>query len=508
MSFRRNSIANYTGRFYTILIGIFMLPLYFKYLGAAAFGLVGLFTVIQGCLSLFDIGMTPALAREVAIAKSNSTNNFLKVKHLVRNFEIIFTVFTLISVTLTIILRHWISINWLKIDGISHTQVVYCLTLMGIMASLRWFTDLYRAGLQGLEHQVWLNGATIVLLTLQYGGGYILLRWVTPLPSHFFEYQLVITMLNPVIFGKKFYALLNWTPISSLTFRFDWASVKSVLPFATSAAYTSLIWVCATQLDKVILSHTLPLTQYGYFALVTIAVNGMMQFSGPITQALLPRITALWAQGKIPTLIELYRNATQLTAVVMLPLAGIIAVFSNIVLYSWTGNENLTAWGTPVLFWYGIGCGISSMSAFQYVVQYAAGQLKWHVWFNTFFAIIIIPITFIAAYYDGARGTAIAWCVLQALAFVIWPAVIHHKFLPGVHRTWLVKDILPIALTVIIVVLVLHQIPLNVKVLSREGCAMLLSLFGAITVTAAVCASSTCRNTLIPLFRKQTRLNG
>src|SRR5262249_61763233 len=48
------------------LIGVAFAPLYIKYLGVEAYGLIGIFAVLQAWLTLLDMGMTPTLNREVA----------------------------------------------------------------------------------------------------------------------------------------------------------------------------------------------------------------------------------------------------------------------------------------------------------------------------------------------------------------------------------------------------------------------------------------------------------
>ena len=46
MSLKRNIVASYASQAYVTLIGIIILPLYIKYMGAEAFGLVGFFTML------------------------------------------------------------------------------------------------------------------------------------------------------------------------------------------------------------------------------------------------------------------------------------------------------------------------------------------------------------------------------------------------------------------------------------------------------------------------------
>jgi O-antigen/teichoic acid export membrane protein len=79
MSLKKNTIANYIGQFYTMFIGIFMLPFYLKYLGAEAYGLVGFFTMLMSWMALLDLGLSTTLARETAKLK-DKINGLLELK--------------------------------------------------------------------------------------------------------------------------------------------------------------------------------------------------------------------------------------------------------------------------------------------------------------------------------------------------------------------------------------------------------------------------------------------
>ena len=47
---KRNLIANYLGQGWTALMGLAFIPLYIKYLGIEAYGLIGIFALLQGWL--------------------------------------------------------------------------------------------------------------------------------------------------------------------------------------------------------------------------------------------------------------------------------------------------------------------------------------------------------------------------------------------------------------------------------------------------------------------------
>src|SRR3990167_4805661 len=505
MSLKKNTIANYCGRIYSILIGIIILPFYLRYLGSAAFGLISLYTVMQAWLTVLDMGLTPALSREVAYCH-NRDNGYFEIRQLLRSLEIIFFVINIAIVLGIFFSSHWMAHHWLKVENLAYSEVSYCIAIIGLMISLRWFADLYRAGILGIEQQVWLNGVGIIITTLQYVGGYVLLRWVTRTPSHFFEYQLLVAAIELFILGIKLYKIF---PISSnhfLNFNISWSSVRKVLPFASGIFYSALVWTLLTQLDKLVLSHILSLSTFGYFALVTVASGGILQFVAPISQAILPRMTSLLSQGNKPEMLQLYRNATQIIAVIMLPLAGITAFYGTEVMYIWTGNRLAANWAGPILFWYALGNGILSISAFQYYLQFAHGNLKLHVIFNTVFAMLAIPLILFSAYHYGALGTAIAWFLIQFISFFIWPPIIHRKYAPGIHYEWLAKDILPTLIAVVTMLACIRMIPINFGLMSRcESFTILVGLTMFILI-GSVITSSTCRHLLATLICGQRKI--
>ena len=83
---KRNLIANFLGQGWTALMGLAFIPLYIKYLGMEAYGLIGLFALLQAWLSLLDMGMTPTLSREMARFTGGS-HSAQSIRDLLRSIE-------------------------------------------------------------------------------------------------------------------------------------------------------------------------------------------------------------------------------------------------------------------------------------------------------------------------------------------------------------------------------------------------------------------------------------
>ncbi len=457
MSIKRNSIANYIGQSYTILIGIAITPLYLQYLGAEGYGLVGFFALMQAWMGLLDMGLSPTLGRQVAYARGQE-NGFDFFKRLLKSFEVIFLVIAALIITCVFLFSDWIAQSWIQAETLDTQTIIYCISLMGVMIGLRWFAGLYRSGINGMEDQVWLNGANIVLISLKFIGALILLAFISQDVRHFYEYQLVISLIELLVFAVRFYQNMPATQNPPGLVSFDWSAVKNVAPFALGIAYTAGIWIVITQTDKLILSGVLSLAEFGYFSLVALVAGGVTSLSEPIARAIMPRMTLLLSQGKKDEMLIIYRQSSQVVTVVALSVSLMIGLYALPLIYAWTGDRDAASWGAEVLLWFALGNGILALSAFQYYLQNAYGQLRLHVIGSTISAVIQLPIIYFSATNYGAVGAGMAWFWFRLLWFLWWTPIVHSRFVPGFHLVWLFKDLLPVVATTIILALVIKAI--------------------------------------------------
>lgn len=447
-SIKKNTIANYIGQLYLMLIGIVIAPLYLQYLGAEAYGLVGFFTLMQAWMNLLDLGLSPTLGRQAAYARGRK-NGFEPFKKLLKSFEIIFFVLALFIILSIYLSSDWISQNWIKAEKLDISTLTYCVSLMGCMIGLRWFTGLYRSGINGLEDQIWANIANISLISLKFIGALLLLAFISQDIRHFFEYQVFIALIEVAVFASRFYKKLPTTQVTPGLISFDWQIVKSIAPYALSIAYTAGVWVLITQTDKLILSGVLTLAEFGYFSLIALVAGGVTMLTGPISQAVMPRLILLFSQDKKQELLELYSQASQFVAVISLSISLMIGLYAEPLIYAWTGDLRAANWGANILVWFALGNGILAISAFQYYLQVAYGRLKLHVIGSTISALIQVPLIFYTAVNYGAIGAGIAWFIFRAFWFLWWTPVVHSRFVPGFHLKWLFKEMMPIIIVTV-----------------------------------------------------------
>lgn len=442
MSFKRNIIASYVSQIYVTLIGMLFLPLYLKYMGVEAYGLVGFFTLLQAWFNLLDMGLTPTVARETARFKGGAIDA-LSYRRLLRALELVFFAIALVGGGAMFVCAGLIAQSWLKVHDLALGQVQLALELMAVGVALRWVAGLYRGCISGAEKLVWLGGFNAAMATLRFVGVLPVLVWVGSSVAVFFSFQVLVALLELACLVLKARGLLpalapgialGWSP--AVLF----APIRTVLKFSLTIAFTSSVWVLVTQTDKLLLSKLLPLADYGYFTLAVLAASGVMILSGPISGALLPRMARLQAEGNEAGLISLYSNATQMVAVIAVPACLVLAFFAEQVLWIWTRDAQAAAQAGAVLRLYALGNGFLALAAFPYYLQFAKGDLKLHLMGSALFVLLLIPSLVWATWRHGVIGAGYAWLGANAAYFFCWTPLVHRRFAPGLHARWLLHD--------------------------------------------------------------------
>ncbi len=444
MSLKKNILANYASQIYVTLIGIIMVPLYIKYMGAEAYGLVGFFAMLQAWFNLLDMGLTPTMARETSRFRGGATDA-LSYRRLVRALEGVFLVVALVGGTAMFAASGYIAHEWLQASQLPIAEVQRAIQLMAIIIAMRWMCGLYRGAISGSERLVWLGGYNSMIATLRFIGVLPLLMFVGVTPTIFFSFQFVVAVIELAGLLFNAYRLLPDIP-KGQQLPWDWAPLKPVLKFSLTIAFTSSVWVLVTQTDKLVLSKILPLAQYGYFTLAVLVAGGVMIIGGPISGAIMPRMSKLEAEGDHAGLIRVYRQATQLVAVIAGAASITVAFCAEPLLWAWTGNKLLAHQAAPVLILYALGNGILAVAAFPYYLQYAKGDLRLHLIGNAVFVVLLIPTIIWATSRYGGIGAGYVWLGMNLLSFVAWLPLVHRKFEPGLNLKWYSQDILIIFL--------------------------------------------------------------
>ncbi len=465
MSLKKNIIANYFGQGWNALIGIIFVPVYIKYLGIEAYGLIGVFAMLQTLLTLLDMGMTPTLSREMArfIGGAHTPQS---IRDLLRTLEVI----TCIAVAL-IIIGIWLSSNiivthWLKIDKLPFEVVVRALNIMGVIIALRFFENIYRSSLVGLQRQVIFNGINCVLQTTRAVGAIGALAFVSSTIDVFFVWQGVISLVTVIFFR---YFTYNSIPKSVRHSRFSIESVRSVWHYAAGMMMITLLSLLLTQVDKLLLSKLLTLTEYGYYTLAVTVAGAIYMILGPIGQAFQPKLCELYASGNMKELATTYHKGAQLVTVTVGSAAVILIFFAHPILNVWTRDLELSARSYRLLQLIALGNFLNALCWIPYFTQLAYGWTGLAVKVNIVAVCFIVPAILWVTPRYGAEGAAMVWVALNTGYVLISIHLAFRRILkPQEKWEWYKKDIVfPILPAVFIAILVKGFFPAGTRLISQ-----------------------------------------
>ncbi|MFN2566682.1 MAG: lipopolysaccharide biosynthesis protein [Gemmatimonadaceae bacterium] len=444
---RRDTIANLVGRGWVALAALVFVPLYIKLLGVEAYGLVGFAATLQVGLSLLDVGLATTLNRELARMRAGGgAGTAQRQRDLVRTLEIIYWAAAAAIVAIVVLAAPAIAGRWLHPERLSTGSVEHAVRLMGITIALQFPFTLYEGGLLGIGRQVALNVLLVVGATLRFGAVVAVLVWVSPTIEAFFLWQVAVSAVQTAAGG---WLLWRSLPKAAARARYRRDLLTDLWRFAAGMAGISLTAVVLTQMDKLVLSKLLTLSAFGYYTLATVAAGALYVLFLPLFQAVFPRFSQLVALGDAKALSALYHRSAQALAVLVLPAAAVLGLFSHEVMLLWTRSPEAAAATRVVVALFAVGTALNGLMNVPYALQLAAGWTRLAMYANLVAIAFLLPATVVLAARYGAVGAAIVWVVLNAGYATIGVGIMHRRLLRGELRRWYLADLgLPLAASV------------------------------------------------------------
>ncbi len=438
MAIQRVLAANFFGQGWTALMGFAFIPLYIKYLGIEAYGLIGIFAVVQAWLTLLDMGMTPTLNREMALFHSGAYDA-QGISDLLRSLEIIaLCLATAIGLSLWLA-SAWLARDWIQASYLNVNVVANALSLLAVVVALRFVEGLYHGALYGLHQQVWYSVTSAALATLRGGGAVLLLVFYAPTVQAFFTWQVFFSLLSVFIYAARVHKLFPRPPIAA---QFSPSALQRVWTFASGMTAIAFLSVLLTQIDKILLSKILTLENFAYYSLAATLASLLLMLVVPINNAVYPRMVCLVVEKSISSLAELYHASAQLVTVLTAPAMLVLFFFSKSAVYVWTGNVVLSSAVAPLLSVLALGTFLNALMHIPYQLQLANNVTRLAIAINFFAVIVLVPCIFIFVPANGAIAAAWLWVLLNAAYVAVGIQLMHRTLLPQEKWRWYLNDVI------------------------------------------------------------------
>jgi O-antigen/teichoic acid export membrane protein len=436
--FKSNLLANFAGAGWGTLVGLACTPIYIKLMGIEAYGLVGFYVMLAGISGILDFGLSPATSREMA-RYSVLPEKAGEARDFVRTLEIGYWATGILLGAIFFLGAPYISIHWFRNGDLPPGDIRSSVMFMGVLVALQRPLSLYQSGLMGLQRQVFLNGIMIATSTLGSVGALLALWFVAPTIRVYFIWQIIVCLLQVIL---TTIALWNYLPASGSPARVVPGLLRKVWRFAAGMSGITITALVLMQLDKIILSRLLPLKTFGYYILACAVSNGLTGLIiTPVFNAIFPRFSFLVASRDQRGLSDLYHASTQVMAVLILPAAAVIALFSQEIMILWTRNTEIASQTAPIVSVLVIGTALNGLMNPPYALQLSHGWTRIGLVINTFFILTMVPTIFLAINWYGPVGAAFVWVLLNGIYMAFGVPITHRRLLKGEAVRWFTKDV-------------------------------------------------------------------
>ncbi|WP_348262403.1 oligosaccharide flippase family protein [Telmatobacter sp. DSM 110680] len=494
---RRNIVANAIARGWSAASAYLFIPIYLRFLGIEAYGLVGFYATLVAVLAFADMGFTATLSREMA-RLSVRKETAAEMGTMLRTYEVLYlcisgAVAVIMWFSGPLIAQHWLHSKTLPIS-----EVTRAIQLMGVAIAFQLPAGLYTGGLIGLQRQV-LSSGLLIVWGASRGFGSILVLWLcAPTIIAFSTWQLISNILCC--------ALIRWVlwrvvmRVSGTTgSHFDWAMLRRTWRYAIGMAGSAVLLTLLTQADKAAVSKLLTLDILGYYSIAGALGAAPSMLTAAIAVAIFPRLAGLAETGDQDNFQRVYHRACQLVIVLAVSGGLTLAVYAPQFIRDWTGSAITAQRAGLTASLLVIGQLMQVIMVVPSYLPLAYGNVRLNLQLGICSIVIVIPLLIVLIERYGIVGAGIAWVIMNYSVVLPYTLIAHRRFLPGHFQRWLSRDIaLPLVSAGVGLTLWRWLVPIPD---SRLVSLAIIALAWCVSAGCAACVSSELRTILRPQFR-------
>lgn len=430
---RSNILANLAGAAWFAALSLLATPVQLRLLGVEAFGLVGLIAVLQIVFSTLDFGLSTALTQAIA---ADQTRNREKSLPVANSAGLVYAIVAVILASVSWAAAGWVASNWVHARTLSDDVVIAAIRMIGFYLAIRFPIAFYTGVLNGIQRMDVLNGLKAAAVTVRIGGGLlVILFWPAIL-------ALIGWFAVAAIAELAAYAFVTHRLVPSLSLGhrgFSFTALKSIWRFTLTMAAISFLAMGITQVDRLIVSKLLSLSQLGYYTVAYTAAMAIGLLQTSINNAVLPALAQAGAKSQEELRRQYFLISRMTTLAIGLPCAA-LALFGHAILRLWVGPAVAGEAWLPLAILVG-GYFFNGAVSTAYLAAVATRTVRISAIINLVSFICYVPLLLWLVPRWGLVGAASGWLLFNlSYLFTLLPAI-HRRVLGIGVGHWLARAI-------------------------------------------------------------------
>lgn len=434
----KNILANLLSRFWSLISIFIFIPIYIKFLGIELYGLVSFFATMQSVLFLLDAGLSVTLRREFSFGVNNIENRRRKFK-LLRSMELCYFVIMAFALGLSFFGAEFIVYQWLNTGNINQHIAITTIRLMGVSIALQFLSTLYYGGLLGLEKQIITNVYQIGWAIMKNGCVLLILWLISPDIRLFYLWFIIADILYLLILRNTIYKSLSVDNSFSWNFN-ELNNLKNIWKYAAGMLTISIISAFNFQMDKIVISKLLPISELGIYNLAFSLSQLPAILLNAISIAIFSRFVYYFSINESQKLKKLFLLSNKILGIFAICVSISMCFYSNELFLIWTRNTELATkvWLPATILT--AGSMFMSLQIIPFNLALAHGVTKINTYFGLINIVVLIPLLITLITMRGIIGASISWFFILFMFTPIYNCYVYNKFISNTWFNWFIKD--------------------------------------------------------------------
>ena len=438
-AFARSTLANLVGRVVTAVLTFGLTPVYLLWLGDAGWGIVSIVALLNGLMMLFDMGTGTALAHRLAELSGQSESRD-ESRNVLFTLQMSHCLWALLAGLLISGLGPILGHHLVDLSQFSRSEQLGFFAIFGATVAARWPVVIAQHAYGGLQQQGRLNTLLVTYSLVSAFVTWLAVRTAESPVWAFLWVQLIFTSLLALVLSRDVWRFL---PGNRVQFgRFSDATRRQFKVVASGVLIVQLLGGLNLQLDKVIVSATLTLEQFGRYSSLAFLAASIASLAIPVFTALFPALIKAEQQQAGAESARIFSHGAQALSVAVLVPCAVAGVFSSALLEYWLQGSEVTSIDVMVFRFLLAGQAFNGILTAQWALQLAHQWFTWGIAANIVATVAFFTFVPAILHQYGILGVAAWQFAFNASCLLLSPWLTHRRFLRDAFRNWVIRDTL------------------------------------------------------------------
>lgn len=426
----RNTLFNFVGRFWAMVVGLLLTPYIISMLGVEKFGVWSLVFVITSYLGLLDLGAGAAFVKY--LAEYYTRRDYDAINSVVNTGFAFYLTLAFILIALAVAFNDFI-LHFFRIPPEVFNEARFVLLGGAVILSFSNAFRVFQAVTRGLQRMDVTNVIALVVSVPDVVGTIIFLQLGYGLKGLILK-EAMVFVLTAGLFVFYAFRLL---PSLKVGLRFcQRERLRELLDFGIKVQVSQLADLVSWQAGKVLLGYFLGLSPVALYELGSKVVFTSTRLSWALISAIMPAASEIEARRDPQTLLLLYSRGSKYLVLATTPLFFFIISAAPLLMRAWMGRGyELSALVIQLL---ALGHFVRLLTGVGTMIVKGIGKPEYEMKYNFLLLVMNVILGIALVIRLGFLGVLIATSFSLITSSLYFMVIVHR--LLGISLTRFVRD--------------------------------------------------------------------